>query len=240
MPTFTLVSFNAHGGLHPRRNGVCAPYDLPAVLRGFDADVIVVQESWWPDDATAAVEEVADDLGAKVFALPFGRGTLHPWPHVPRDGGGQGTVGLAIISRLPAREIARLPLGRVPADPAPERGALHIELDVDGATIDLVGVHLSSRLPYGPPTQLRRPAPLLPPSGRAAVVTGDCNFWGPGVRAFLPGWRRAVRGRTWPAIMPHSQIDHILVRPNVGVVDSAVFADVGSDHRPVRARLSVG
>jgi endonuclease/exonuclease/phosphatase family metal-dependent hydrolase len=240
MPTFTLVSFNAHGGLHPRRNSVCAPYDLPAVLRGFDADVIVVQESWWPDDATAAVEEVADDLGAKVFALPFGRGTLHPWPHVPRDGGGQGAVGLAIISKLPAREIARLPLGRVPADPAPERGALHIELEVDGATIDLVGVHLSSRLPYGPPTQLRRLAALLPPPGRAAVVTGDCNFWGPGVRAFLPGWRRAVRGRTWPAIMPHSQIDHILVRPNVGVVESAVLRNVGSDHRPVRAQLSLG
>jgi endonuclease/exonuclease/phosphatase family metal-dependent hydrolase len=239
MATFTLVSFNAHGGLHPRRKGVCAPYDLPAVLRGFDTDVIVVQEAWWPDDATATIDEVADDLGAKVFALPFGRGTLHPWPHVPRDGSAQGTVGLAIISKLPAREIARLPLGRVAADPTPERGALHIELDVDGATVDLVGLHLSSRLPYGPPTQLRRIARQLPPQGRPAVVTGDCNFWGPGVRAFLPGWRRAVRGRTWPAIMPHSQIDHILVRPEIGIVDSAVLADVGSDHRPVRATLSV-
>lgn len=240
MPTFTIVSFNAHGGVRPRRKGVCAPYDLPAVLRSFDTDVIVVQESWWPDDATAAVDEVADDLGAKVFALPFGRGTLHPWPHVPRDATGQGSVGLAIISRLPAREIARLPVGRVPADPAPERGALHVELDVDGSTVDLVGLHLSSRLPYGPPVQLRRLAKVLPPPGRPAVVSGDFNFWGPGVRAFLPGWRRSVRGRTWPARMPHSQIDHILVRPEVGVVDSEVLDDVGSDHRPVRAILSVG
>jgi endonuclease/exonuclease/phosphatase family metal-dependent hydrolase len=40
--------------------------------------------------------------------------------------------------------------------------------------------------------------------------------------------------------MPHSQIDHILVRPEVGVIDSAVLRDVGSDHRPVRATLHVG
>lgn len=241
MPSFTLVSFNAHGGLRPRRNGACRPYDLASVLCEFDADVIVVQESWWPDDARSAVDEAADDLGAKVFAHPFGRGTLHPWPHVPRDGRGHGTVGLAVVSRLPAREIARLPIGRVPADPAPERGALHLEIEVGDTTVELVGLHLTSRLPYGPPAQLRRIAPLLPAPGRAAVVAGDCNFWGPGVRALLPpGWRRAVRGRTWPARMPHSQIDHILVRPEIGVVASAVLGDVGSDHLPVRATLSVG
>jgi endonuclease/exonuclease/phosphatase family metal-dependent hydrolase len=239
MPTFTLVSFNAHGGLHPRRNGVCRPYDLASVLERFDTDVIVVQESWWPDGGTAAVDDVAATLGAQVFALPFGRGTLHPWPHVPRDGIGHGTVGLAVITRLPARLVARLPVGRVLGDPAPERGALHLELVVGGTTVDLVGLHLTSRLPHGPPIQLRRLARQLPTRG-PAVVTGDCNFWGPGVRALLPGWRRAVRGRTWPAVMPHSQIDHILVRSEVGVVDSQVLPDVGSDHRPVRATLSVG
>jgi endonuclease/exonuclease/phosphatase family metal-dependent hydrolase len=48
-----------------------------------------------------------------------------------------------------------------------------------------------------------------------------------------------VRGRTWPSRRPHSQIDHILVRKDSGVVvlDSAVLPAVGSDHRPVRATL---
>ena len=239
MPTFTLVSFNAHAGVGPRRHGVCSPYDLASVLRGFDTDVIVVPESWWPDDAPAAVEEAAADLGAKSFAMPFGRATLDPWPHVRRDGRGYGVMGLSIITKLPAREIARVSAGRVLGDPAPERGALHLELDVGGSTVDLVGLHLSSRLPHGPPMQLRRIASAVPPPGRPTVVTGDCNFWGPGVRTFLRGFRRAVRGRTWPASMPHSQIDHILVRPEVGVIDSAVLPDVGSDHRPVRATLLV-
>jgi endonuclease/exonuclease/phosphatase family metal-dependent hydrolase len=239
MPRFTLTSFNAHGGVRPRRKRVCMPYDLAAVLRSFDTDVIVVQESWWPDDGLAAVDEVAADIGAKVFAVPFGRGTVDPWPHIPRDGHREGELGLAIISKLPAREVQRIPVGRVLADPAPERAALHLELEVDDATVDVVGVHLTSRLPYGPPLQLRRLASALPEPGRPAVVTGDFNFWGPGVASLVPGWRRAVTGRTWPAATPHSQIDHILVRPEVGVVNSAVLGDVGSDHRPVRATLEV-
>jgi endonuclease/exonuclease/phosphatase family metal-dependent hydrolase len=237
MARFTLTSFNAHGGVRPRRKRVCLPYDLPTVLRSIDSDIIVVQESWWPDDGLAAVDEVAADIGAKVFALPFGRGVVDPWPHIPRTSPAGGDLGLAIISKLPAREIQRIPVGRVWADPAPERGALHLEVEVDGATIDLVGLHLTSRLPYGPPLQLLRLASELPEPGRPAVLSGDFNFWGPGVASLLPGWRRAVRGRTWPARAPHSQIDHILVRSEVGVVSSAVLDDVGSDHRPVRATL---
>ena len=59
------------------------------------------------------------------------------------------------------------------------------------------------------------------------------------MESFLPGWRRTVRGRTWPAGRPHSQIDHILVRAADGteVLHSEVLPGVGSDHRPVRATL---
>ena len=86
MPTFKLVSFNAHGGLQPRRNGVCAPYDLvdrAARLRrrrDRGAGVVVAGRRARPRSTSAAAE-----LGAEVFELRFGRGTLDPWPHVPRD-----------------------------------------------------------------------------------------------------------------------------------------------------------
>jgi endonuclease/exonuclease/phosphatase family metal-dependent hydrolase len=239
MPELNVISFNCHAGRRARRNGVCAPYDLDAVLADLDADVIVVQESWTPDGGTAAVRRVGEAIGAEVFELPFGRARLEPWPHVPRDGAGAGTVGLAILSRVPAVARGRLAVGRVPGDPTPERGGLHVVLDVDGGPVDLVGVHLTSRLPYGPPTQLRRLRSQLPDGDRPAIVAGDCNFWGPGVTTFLPGWERTVRGRTWPASRPHSQIDHILVREGRGVevVEHEVLPEVGSDHRPVRARL---
>jgi endonuclease/exonuclease/phosphatase family metal-dependent hydrolase len=239
MPELKITSFNCHAGLQARRNGVCEPYDLDAVLRSFDADVIVVQESWTPDTGTSAVRTFGDSIGAEVFELRFGRARLDPWPHVPRDGEGVGDVGLAIVSRIPAEVRGRLSVGTVPGDPTPERGGLHVVLDVDGTPVDLVGVHLTSRLPYGPPTQMRRLVPQLPRDARPAIVAGDCNFWGPGVTTFLPGWVRTVRGRTWPSSRPHSQIDHILVRKRDGivVVDSAVLPAVGSDHRPVRATL---
>jgi endonuclease/exonuclease/phosphatase family metal-dependent hydrolase len=239
MPELTVASFNCHAGLQARRNGVCEPYDLDRVLLGIDADVVVLQESWTPDGGVPAVRRVGDTIGAEVFELPFGRAKLDPWPHVPRDGTGLGDVGLAVLSRIPAEAQGRLSVGTVLSDPTPERGGLHVVLDVDGTKVDLVGVHLSSRLPYGPPIQLRRLAAQLPPPGRPGIVAGDCNFWGPGVQSFLPGWQRTVRGRTWPAVRPHSQIDHILVRAADGteVVHGEVLPAVGSDHRPVRATL---
>jgi endonuclease/exonuclease/phosphatase family metal-dependent hydrolase len=242
MPELTIASFNCHAGLQAHRNGVCEPYDLDAVLLGIDADVLVVQESWTPDDGVAAVRRVGDATGAEVLELRFGRAKLDPWPHVPRDGSGLGDIGIAILSRIPAAAEARISVGTVLNDPTPERGGLHVVLDVGGTKVDLVGVHLSSRLPYGPPIQLRRLAAELPPPGRPGIIAGDCNFWGPGVQSFLPGWRRTVRGRTWPARRPHSQIDHILVRGVDGteVLQSEVLPDVGSDHRPVRATLRVG
>jgi endonuclease/exonuclease/phosphatase family metal-dependent hydrolase len=242
MPDLKITSFNSHAGLQTRRDGVCPPYDLETVLHDFDADVVVLQESWTPDGGTSAVRRVAEAIDAHVFELPFGRARLEPWPHVPRDGIGSGTVGLAILSRIPAELRGRLEVGTVPNDPTPERGGLHVALDVEGTEVDLVGIHLTSRLPYGPPTQMRRLRPQLPNGGRPTIVAGDYNFWGPGVTALLPGWRRAVRGRTWPARRPHSQIDHILVRRDDGmdVVDHAVLPEVGSDHRPVRATLRVG
>jgi endonuclease/exonuclease/phosphatase family metal-dependent hydrolase len=239
VPELTIVSFNSHAGLQARRDGVCEPYDLDAVLRGFDADVIVVQESYTPDAGTAAVRRVATERDAELFELPFGRARLEPWPHIPRQGDGRGAIGLAVISHIPAVLEQRIAVGRVAGDPTPERGGLHVALDVGGTTVDLVGVHLTSRLPYGPPIQLRRLRRQLPAPGRPTVVAGDCNFWGPGVLAFLPGWRRTVRGRTWPASSPHSQIDHILVRSGMDVVHAEVLPPVGSDHRPVRATLRV-
>jgi endonuclease/exonuclease/phosphatase family metal-dependent hydrolase len=241
--TFTLASFNAHAGVRPRSNGTTIPYDLVGAIEDLDADVIVVQETWWPDGEPSLVRVAAERLGAELFELPFGRGTVDPWPHVRRDGTGQGDVGLSVLSRLGARVVGRMPVGRVLNDNTPERGGLHLEVDVPGGPIDVVGIHLTSRLPYGPPIQLRRLRAQLPPATRPAIVAGDCNFWGPGVVTFLPGWQRAVRGRTWPARMPHSQIDHILLRDGPSsrfeVLTAEVLPDCGSDHRPVRATLEV-
>jgi endonuclease/exonuclease/phosphatase family metal-dependent hydrolase len=75
--------------------------------------------------------------------------------------------------------------------------------------------------------------PVLP-----VVMAGDFNCWRPLLRFFLPGWRSMVRARTWPARMPHSQIDHILTRgpwrrgPGRSV-------NGGSDHRALVTEIDL-
>jgi endonuclease/exonuclease/phosphatase family metal-dependent hydrolase len=238
MAEFTLVSFNTHYGLRPLRdNG--GSYDLAAALLSFgEPDVMVIQEFWRPDGERGVVDDFAAAHGYTQFDVTFSRATIKTrWPHASPDG--EGTYGLAVLSRLPATVVGMPAVGPLPGDRVPERRVLHLEVLADGMLVDLVGVHLTSRLPYGPPIQLRRLAQLLPPPGRPAVVAGDCNFWGPPTSMLLPGWRRAVRGRTWPAPRPHSQIDHVFVRGGVEVLAARVLPPVGSDHCPVRVRLRV-
>lgn len=252
MTDLTVVTLNLHAGQRPRRvstprfgqhrpravgpssNGA---FDMIKVLRSFDADVLVLQEVWWPDDGQDSVALAAANRGASVHAVTFGRGHAEPWPHYLSTKTPRGRLGIAVVSQLPVQFVANLPLGHLRTDPAPNRHAQWLTLDVDGHDLDLIAVHLSSRLPYAPPMQLRNLRRQLPPRDRLAVLAGDFNLWGPAVSAMLPGWRRAVRGRTWPAHRPHSQIDHVLVRDDVEVVDAEVLDDVGSDHRPVRVTL---
>jgi hypothetical protein len=66
--------------------------------------------------------------------------------------------------------------------------------------------------------------------GRPVIMAGDFNSWRTPLRSSLGPWRDAVRGKTWPAWMAHSQIDHILYRGELAVSQSRVVR-TGSDHR---------
>ncbi len=152
-----------------------------------------------------------------------------------------GTLGTAVLVRpsLPIEDASVVPLKVLPADRV-RRAALVVDLTVEGQPISVVGIHMSHLIDgsHRNWAELRR---RLQTAARPdAVLAGDMNSWGPLVRVFMPGWHRAVVGRTWPTWRPHSQIDHILVRgsalrPRRGTV----LPHAGSDHRPVRAELDV-
>ncbi|HUV11315.1 MAG TPA: endonuclease/exonuclease/phosphatase family protein [Acidimicrobiia bacterium] len=240
MPDLSLASFNTHYGLRSSRRAHPRTFDMRAALGSLDADVVVVQELWRPDAHRGAVDDAAGVLGYDLVYEPTSAATLGPhWPHLVPTG--EGESGIAVLSRLPVRRIGSLTLGPTPGDPAPVRTALDVEVDVGPRRLRLVAVHLTSRLPHGPVLQLRRLAGQLPSIGTPTVIVGDCNFWGPGVVGLLRGWRRTVRGRTWPSRLPHSQIDHILIRGDDGIRASGgrVLPGVGSDHLPVRVDLSL-
>lgn len=240
MSALSLASFNTHYGVRPSRRAHPREFDMAAALASFDTDLIVVQELWRPDGRRGAVDDAAAALGYDVVYEPTSAATLGShWPHlVPH---GEGESGIAVLSRLPVRRIGSLTLGPTLGDPAPVRTALDVEVEVGPQRLRVVAVHLTSRLPHGPVLQLRRLAPQLPSPGTPTVIAGDCNFWGPGVTALLRGWRRTVRGRTWPSRLAHSQLDHILVRSGDGIRASGgrALPGVGSDHLPVRVDLAL-
>jgi endonuclease/exonuclease/phosphatase family metal-dependent hydrolase len=242
----TLGSFNLHMGRGA--GGHDAPfYDVVAAAKEVDADVLVVQEAWVPDqtapDGPGDVAEIAGALGYEVAAsFSEARATCHDQVRVvAREGdAGEGGWVIALLSRLPVRqtEVVRLQ-PQLRTDMA-RRALLIAEVDAGGTPFTVVGTHLP--LLHNPVWRLA-PAirAALPGLDQPAAFAGDLNMWSWCVDLLMPrGWRRSVRGRTYPAHRPHSQTDHVLVTPVVEVVESAVIPQVMSDHRPVRARLRFG
>jgi endonuclease/exonuclease/phosphatase family metal-dependent hydrolase len=153
----------------------------------------------------------------------------------------RGRWGIAVLVRhgIAIEDTRILHLPTLARDRV-RRAAIVVDLTVDRAPISVVGTHMSHII-YGSHRHYWALQALLRTEARPdATLLGDMNLWGPPVRAYMRGWRRAVRGRTWPAWNPHSQIDHILVRGTMKMASAEVLPDAGSDHRPVRATLTVG
>ena len=148
-----------------------------------------------------------------------------------------GRWGVAVLARVPCRDVEVLTLGKLRRDPA-RRAVVRCTTQLGGRSLVVHGTHMS-HITHLSPAQYRRLARLLPSLGQPAVLAGDMNMWGPPASSFFRGWRRAVVGRTWPAHRPHSQLDHVLVTPPVRVVDARVAHATGSDHRPVVVRVAL-
>ncbi len=236
MPELTIASFNCHWAHRPSDG---SPFDLDAVVEAFDTDVVVIQEVWQPSEAPAVLAGAAERGGYRPIELALSPSYVEPNPEITdRADLATGIWGVALLSRLPVLDTRFPDLGTWTTrfDVAARRRAVVVDLDVGGTLVTLAAVHLSFVLPNAW-AQLRRLDAALP-RDRPTVVVGDCNLWGPWA-ARATRRRRAVRGRTWPAPRPHSQLDHVLVSPEVEVVDGRVLPEAGSDHLPIRATLRV-
>ncbi|MGH9045318.1 MAG: endonuclease/exonuclease/phosphatase family protein [Acidimicrobiales bacterium] len=149
-----------------------------------------------------------------------------------------GSWELAVLSRLPVMESRVLPLAQLSRDRA-KRAVVATVVDVGGCKIGFAGTHMS-HLSHGSALHFRAVAKMLDGvfEDIPVVFAGDMNLWGPPIHAFMGQWRRAVKGKTWPAWRPHSQLDHLLVR-GLEVRAAGVWPVSGSDHRPVWARLAL-
>ena len=149
----------------------------------------------------------------------------------------QGKWELAVCSRFPVLKRELIPMGIVRTDAPGLRHALSLTVDVAGAPVEFIGLHASSKVWRLAPVKHLMTLRSGLRDGQPQILAGDFNFWGPPVGLMFHGWKRAVRGRTYNARNPHSQIDHILVRGGIEPLDGEVLAPTPSDHRPIRARL---
>ena len=185
-----------------------------------------------PGASTASGSTVAGQAPARTNGT--GRGPT------ANSSGARGRSRCCRSCRSRARQT--IDLGKLPTDHA-RRGAIVVDIDLQGAAgpLRVVGTHLA-HLSQGSPRHiaaLRRTLNAMTPV--PSVLAGDMNLWGPPLVLLLPGWSRAVRGRTWPtwSRWPVAQPDHILVRGPARAESGEVLPITDSDHLPVRATLVI-
>ena len=227
---FTIVSWNIFQGLHHTANRRAWTPNLRIEddLEALDADVLVLPEAWRFGQPKAMwAEELAErldyDLHQWVADRPSRKRETVPWRMV-------------MLTRIPTRPL--------PPQIMPQfgnfgqRAIVRAELVDSGLTIaaaHLYGIHLVRSTT--PRAWIRERRELEVTAANNDIVVGDLNMWGPVVRRDTTPLRSAVRGRTFPAKRPHSQIDHLLVSSQVEVLRSQVLPEMGSDHRAIRANL---
>jgi endonuclease/exonuclease/phosphatase family metal-dependent hydrolase len=259
--TLSVANFNLHAGV----NGWGQRFDIVAAAKAIDADVLVLEESFGEDGEPSQGDVIADALGYRVYEVALGRlvvrerdATKHHRSWGPRpmvfgifsavmperarlarrylDGEvkarKRGTISVVVLSRVPVKSQQIFDLPRLKRDKL-VRHAIAIELE---GSLFVVGTHLG-HITHGSYRQMAYLGARLSELAGPSVLIGDLNCWGPPV-ALATRTRRAVRGRSWPAWRPHSQIDHVLLRGAVSAEGGEVLAAAGSDHRPIRATLS--
>jgi len=215
-----------------------------AAALGYQLTTCTLAEGRLADPHPAATERWMPRLGFRPESRALYVSSVRPLPTAELAAtryqkARPGCWGIAVLTRGPVvvEDTRTLHLAPLPRDRV-RRAAIVVDATVEGVPLSIIGTHMS-HLQYGSPRHYVTLHRLLSDVRPDAVLLGDMNLWGPPVRIFLRGWHRAVKGRTWPAWSPHSQIDHILVRGRLEVSTAAVLDAVGSDHRPVRAQLTL-
>jgi endonuclease/exonuclease/phosphatase family metal-dependent hydrolase len=228
----TLASLNLHGGLTSHGE----PFDVAGACHRLKADVITLQEAWRPEAEPDVVTSVAAALGAEVRHRGLARATSRARLGLGTDQGA-GTWGLAVLSVLPVTGYHEVELGRAPGDQIGRAAQVLTLATPDGAALRVVNTHLTHR--YSSPVQLALLVRRLAGSALPTVLAGDLNMPRPATLV-ARGYRSVVRGRSFPAGRPLIQLDHMLLRGAVSASEAQVLEPVGSDHLPIRARLSPG
>ena len=242
--TLRLMTYNVHGcvGL----DGKTSLDRIARVIARQGVDVVALQELDVGRNRSGNIDQ-AENIARKLGM------TFHFHPSISLA---EGKYGNAILSRYPLKRIRMDALPRLKARRLFEpRGALWVEIDVNGIKVNVITSHLS----LWPAERLLQAEALLGPdwTGSAAchapvVLCGDfnanprspvCKRIGGKLRDAQLIIESHKPKSTWLASHPFSRIDHFFVSPDVEVMSVTVptteLDRIASDHLPLIVDLKV-
>src|SRR6476619_2950185 len=126
---FTVAAFNAHWGLGRFGRLRGTRFAVDDLVRGFNADIVVVAESFRQEDGRGAVDALASD-GYHVEHVHLMRLAMRKDRPGRRDGAPrEGGWEISICTRFPVLSRREFFIGKIRADPVGERLALALTLD---------------------------------------------------------------------------------------------------------------
>ncbi len=252
-----LATFNLLHGRTPA-DGVVDLNRLTSAVRTMDADVLALQEvdrdqprSHLADLTAVAAEAMGAESHRFVAAIAGTPGAT--WSAATgREAPGQASYGISLLSRYPARnwQVLRLPRIR-PTFPLwlsgprtwimvheEPRAVVVGQFDTPTGLLTVANTHLSF-VPGWRRLQLQRLRRDLAPYPTPVVIMGDLNMPPPQPER-ITGFRSLAAQATFPQDSPEVQLDHILLRGELGEVIASEAADMGlSDHRALWVDLSI-
>lgn len=230
-----VATLNIHGAL-----GRGDVYDLPGMaeeIRGYDADVVLLQEVH-RFRARSGLDDQPAELGRLLdMAAVFGRNFTRP-PEA--SGAPRRESGTAILSRLPILSWDNRLLPNFPG--LQQRGLLRATLDLPGGPVDVHNTHFQHTRGVIRIVQARGVRRLVAASPRPWLLGGDLNAepGSPAMRvmdAFTTDPWPLVGigpGLTVPPREPRRRIDYVLAGPGGWLPEQAqVVASRIADHRAV-------
>lgn len=225
----TVASYNIHGcvGIDGRLD----PDRTAAVIDSLDADIVGIQEV----NLESNGEREKDRLQylSSITGLDFIMG-----PTIYKE---RAEYGNALLTRHPIVAVRRVDLSFRGREP---RGALDVDLQIDGKTLRVIVTHLGLRA-VERKHQFRKLKSLF--GGRRSgieIVMGDFNEWYPYSRPIA--WLNRHFGKsparlTFPSNFPLFALDRIWVKPSEAMLQLKVHATplsrIASDHLPIVATV---